>query len=200
MAKLFDDILLQGIRSGKVPAKEAESRDWYRTKAKGLVGVSETRLMREADRNRLTMPVQFQIGSMYMFLYDAKHKDTLPYYDQFPVIFPIGVAKKGFYGINWHYLPYNLRAKLMDALYDIVSDNKYNENTKLKLSYQILNNATKFKPFKPTLKHYLFSQVKSKMVYIHPTEWDIAIFLNVAKFQGASQTKVWKDSRAIINR
>lgn len=197
-SKLFDDLLLQGLRAGKMPAREAESRTWFRDKARAMTGVSETRLMREAEKNRLTMPVHFQIGSMYMFMYDPKHKKTLPYYDQFPVIFPINAAKGGFYGINWHYLPYPLRAKLMDALYDITSDTRYDENTKIKLSYQILNGATKFKPFKPTLKHYLFPHVKSKLIYVHPTEWDMAIFLPVERFIGASKTTVWKDSRAMI--
>ena len=34
VAKIFDDILLKGIRSGQAPAKSAEAREWYRAEAK----------------------------------------------------------------------------------------------------------------------------------------------------------------------
>ena len=58
---------------------------------------------------------------MNMFFYDPKHKDTLPYYDRFPLSVIIGPAKGGFYGLNLHYLPPVLRAKMLDALMDIAT-------------------------------------------------------------------------------
>ena len=200
MNRLFDDLLLQGIRSGKMPAREASSRDWFRDKAKNIGQISTDRLLREAGKDRLKDPTNFRVGDLYMFAYDPKHKDTLPYYDKFPVIFPISEAKGGFYGINFHYLPYPLRAKLMDALYDIVNNKDYDTNTRVKLSYQILNSASKFKVFQPTLKHYLYSHVRSRLIYVNPSEWDIAIFLPVERFVGASKTAVWKASRASLRR
>jgi hypothetical protein len=63
------------------------------------------------------------IGKMYTFFYDPKHKETLPYYDLFPLIFVVGPAAGGFLGINLHYLPPVLRAKLMDSLYQILNNN-----------------------------------------------------------------------------
>ena len=30
-----------------------------------------------------------QIGRMYMFVYDAKHKDTLPFFDMYPLLITI---------------------------------------------------------------------------------------------------------------
>lgn len=195
-SKLFDDLLLQGIRAGKMPAREAESRTWFRDKARAMTGVSETRLMREAEKNRLTMPVHFQVGSMYMFMYDPKHKKTLPYYDQFPVIFPINAAKGGFYGLAWHYIPYKPRAVLLDALYDTANNKAYNETTKLKISYDILSSSSKYKYFRPAVKHYLFPHVRSKLLYVHPSEWDIAVFLPCASWQKASQSQVFKDYRS----
>ena len=135
---------------------------------------------------------------MYFFMYDAKHKETLPYYDSFPLIFPVDRTENGFYGLNMHYLPLQLRAKLMDSLYDVTNNERYDESTKLKLSYNILKSAEKFKPFKPTFKRYLTSNVRSRFVEIAPAEWDIALFLNAEQFIGATKTKVWADSRKII--
>jgi hypothetical protein len=195
LAKLFDEILAQGIRSGQIPARTSSAREWFRNKAKSVGKVSEQKILRgDTDRlkNRTT------IGKMYFFMYDAKHKDTLPYYDKFPLIFPVDRVKGGFYGLNMHYLPLPLRAQLMDALYDITSNERYDESTKLKLSYGVLKGAEKFKLFKPTFKRYLTTQLRSRFVEISPAEWDIALFLNSEQFIGASKTKVWADSRKII--
>lgn len=200
VSRLFDDILLNGIRSGKMPAREASSRDWFRDKAKNIGQLSTGRLLREANKERQKDPTNFRVGDLYMFAYDPKHKETLPYYDRFPVIFPIGEAKGGFYGINFHYLPYPLRAKLMDALYDITNNKDFDVNTRINLSYKILNSASKFSAFKPTLKHYLYTHVRSRLIYVHPSEWDIAIFLPVERFVGASRNAVWKSSRASLRR
>src|SRR6056300_487238 len=204
MPAIFDDILLKGIRSGQVPARSAAAREWYRDQAMGVTRTARNRsqgdrLIRElrSERER-RQDNQFKVGNMYLFAYDPKHKDTLPYYDRFPLIFPINKAKGGFLGINMHYLPPQLRAQLMDSLYTVVSNKRYDETTKLRLSYDVLSGASKFRLFKPTVKHYLTRQVRTRLVYINPTEWDVALFLPTQKFVGARQTKVWADSRKII--
>lgn len=198
MAKIFDDILLQGIRAGQMPARNSSARVWYREKAKDVGKVNETSFFRTADQDRFKNTGQFRIGSMYMFYYDPKHKDTLPYYDRVPLIFPVNRAQGGFLGINFHYLPLKLRAKLMDSLYDISSNNTYDETTKLNVSYRVLSASAQYREFRPALKHYLFSHVRSRLLYVNPSEWDMALFLNIARFEGATQTKVWEDSRKII--
>lgn len=195
MAKVFDEILLKGVRSGKIPAKTQEARDWYREQAKKTGKLNETKLIRE-DRDRLkNVPT---IGSMFMYAYDPKWKDKLPYYDRFPLIFPFRKTKKGFYGINLHYLPLPLRAKLMDSLHDLANNTKYDESTKLKINYQILNGAARFKHFKPCVKQYLNAHVRTKPYYIFPSEWDICLFLPLERFAKAPKSKVWSDSRKII--
>jgi hypothetical protein len=195
MAVLFDEILSKGIRAGKIPAKEQQSRMWYRDTASKFKTVNEKSLMR-GDTDRIRS--QPTIGHMYMFYYDAKHKETLPYFDRFPMIFPYKKVRGGFMGINLHYLPHILRAKLMDSLYDISSNDKYDETTKLRLSYDILSSAAKYKWFKPCIKQYLTSQVRSRFLYVYPAEWDIALFLPLERFQGATKSKVWADSKKLI--
>jgi len=198
VAKVFDDILLRGVRSGQMPARTDASREWYRQQAKDTTRPQSRpeKMIKEMGKERARG--RFELGNMYMFNYDPKHKATLPYYDRFPLIFPINRAKGGFMGINMHYLPPVLRAKLMDALYETSNNKYYDETTKLKLSYQTLAGATKFKEFKPCVKHYLTGQLRSRLIYISPTEWDVALFLPTARFVGATQAQVFKDSRKII--
>lgn len=203
MAAIFNEILLKGIRTGQVPARSSAAREWYREQAKGVSRTARNRsqgdkLIKElkSDTER-RQDDRFRMGNMYLFAYDPKHKDTLPYYDRFPLIFPINKAKGGFLGINMHYLPPILRAKLMDQLYTVLNNKNFDETTKLTASYKILNGAAKFKEFKPCIKHYLNAHVKTKPAYINPTEWDIALFLPTQKFVGATATKVYADSRKI---
>ena len=157
---VFDKILLKGIRAGQVPGRTQSARDWFRAQAKATTSITDAKLMREASKDRLKN--RNVLGKMQFFFYDPKHKKTLPYYDKFPLIFKVGPAKGGFYGLNMHYLPLKQRAILMDALYDTTTNNKFDANTKLKISYDILNSASKFKWFKPAFKHYLNKHVRSR--------------------------------------
>jgi hypothetical protein len=200
VAKVFDDILLKGIRSGQAPARTGEARKWYRDQAADVAksAAKGDRLVRETSSDRLKAKSRFRIGSMYMFAYDPKHKETLPYYDRFPLVIPIGPAKGGFIGINFHYLPPRLRAKLFDALYDTATNERFDESTRLRVNYGILSNAAKFKEFKPCIKHYLTPHIRTRLIYVNPSEWDIALFLPSANFYGANRSKVYAESRQKI--
>jgi|TARA_R110002124_G_C8871819_1_gene507793 hypothetical protein len=195
MAILFDEILTKGVRAGQMPARTQAAREWYRNSAKDYKRISDTKLMK-GDTSRLT--AQPLVGQMYMYYYDAKHKATLPYFDRFPLVFPFKKVKGGFYGLNMHYLPLPLRAKLMDALYDTASNTRFDESTRLRMSYKMLESAAKYKEFQPCIKRYLTSQLRSKFMYIYPSEWDMALFLPLERFQGASKTQVWADSKRKI--
>ena len=194
MAIVFDDLLAKGVRAGEIPARTDSARSWYRDKAR-TTRVTPDRLIK-SDKERLTSKVM--VGRMYHFFYDPKHKKTLPYYDRFPLIFPFKKVRGGFLGINLHYLPLRLRAKLMDELYGLTRDNRYDENTSLRISYNVLNGAAKYKYFKPCVKHYLTPHVKSRFLEVYAAEWDIALFLPTEKFVGSNKKAVHADSRKMI--
>lgn len=194
---MFDDIITNGVRTGQIPARTKAAREWYRNQTKDTVKrVNERKLMSDKSRDRST-PV---VGSMYLFAYDAKHKDTLPYWDRLPLIFPVKKFKGGFHGLNVHYLPPRLRARLMDALYEHTNNERYDESTKLQLNYQLLNSVSKLRYFKPCFKMYLDDHVKSNFMYIYPSEWDIALFLPLARFQKRTANRVYADSEKSIYR
>jgi hypothetical protein len=199
VAYVFDRVLQKGSQAGVAPSIKRESRQWFRQQTKNLT-VSPTRMIR-SDRTRLTdKPL---LGRMYLFQYDPKGKKTLPYYDRFPLVFPIdsartsGFAANGgsFLGINLHYLPLPLRARLMDALYDTITTKELDESTRLRISYNILQQASKYRFFKPCIKRYLISHVRSRFFYIEPTEWEMALFLPLDRFVGANMSRIHRDSR-----
>ena len=193
---IFDRILGAALRKGIAGREAMSAIDWFKAKTKQFgSNVTPAEIASEKERMR-TRP---EFGRMYFFFYDPKHKATLPYYDRFPMVFPIDPRPNGFLGINLHYLSYPLRAKLMSALWTTRNNDKYDESTKLTISYQILNSAARFAPFKPCVKWYLWDHVQSKFMRVESVEWNIALFLPVERFEKASKEKVWKDSRAMIS-
>ena len=151
MATVFDDLLLKGVRKGELPARTQQSREWFRNQAR-TSSVRGDRGASQIVRDKTRIANRPSIGRMYFFSYDPKYKATLPYYDRFPLIFKVGQYRGGFEGINMHYLPYRLRARLMDALYETANNKRYDETTRLRITYDLLKAATKYKEFKPTYK------------------------------------------------
>jgi hypothetical protein len=116
----------------------------------------------------------------------------------FPLVFVIGPKPGGFLGMNLHYLPPVLRAKLMDQLYGITNNRKFNDSTKLVVSYELLSNASRFRYFEPCVKHYLLDHVQSKFLKIQPEFWDVALMLPTEKFVKADVDTVWNKSRSQV--
>jgi hypothetical protein len=146
-------------------------------------------IVRKATSNAVS---RIRLGHLYLFKYNPKLKNELPYYDTFPVIFVINIIKGGFIGLNMHYLPYEYRAKLMDMLYGYVTGKE--DQQRLKITYNILSNTTKLRYYKPCLKHYLNNNVKSRFLHIAPDEWDKAVFLPLRRFKKATEEQVHRES------
>ena len=131
-------------------------------------------------------------------MYQPKLKDKLPYYDGFPLVIPIGPAEKGFLGLNLHYLPPVLRAKLLDGLMDTTNNKRFDESTKFNIKYQQLKSASNLRYFKPCVKHYLNANVRSRYAKVDSPEWEIAAFLPTASWNKSSGSAVYRASRKMI--
>ena len=167
------------------------SLSWYQAQVKTLRNVKPNNLM----SNTPELSTRILPGTMVMFLYDAKFKDTLPYWDMFPLVLPFRKVPDGFYGLNLHYLPYMARFKLLGYLHDLATDDKNNEDTRLLLNWRVLNSSSKYDPMKACVKHYLYSNLKSKFLQIKYPDWITASQLPVERFVGANKTEIWKDSQ-----
>ena len=167
----FDQISNQ-IRTGNEPFQ------WYRNRIRELGTPSVPELLRSGDAGR--RPAS---KSLNMFVYSPKLRNKLPYYDTFPLVLPLKNYNNGFLGLNFHYLPYALRARLLDAAGgDDISVSAI-ENNRLT---------------KPCLKRYLYGYVKSVFRRIPDEDNLTAIMLPVQRFKKASATEVWADSRKMI--
>ena len=186
--RLFDRYEKEAFRAG-ITARTKASMDWFRSR------VQNTKVSRASLISDGPTRSGHQFGNMYNFQYDPKTKQTLPYYDRFPLCIPVQKAKGGFHGLNLHYLHPLIRAQFLDALYDVTNNQKFDRTTKIKMTYSMLSAATKMRFFKPCFKHYLSSNIKSPLLLIEPADWEIAIFLPTESFRKVSKESVWKESR-----
>jgi hypothetical protein len=136
-------------------------------------------------------------GFFYFFLYDPKHKATLPYYDRFPFVLVLDKGPNWFFGINFHYLSYEHRARFFDAMYPYAVNKKDDLKARMKVSYDILQATSKpaiSKFFKPTLHKYLTKHVRTPLLQVGFEYWHLALFLPVHMFVKKSAQYIWKES------
>ena len=167
-----------------------KSTEWYRDKIRELGTPTSLDLIRDGKRSQNPF-----FGRLNMFIYDPKLKQKLPYYDTFPLVLPLERYSNGFLGLNLHYLPINLRVRLLDRLVDLTNNNKFDSTTRVDADYAGLKNL---RLIRPTIKRYLNGRVKSQFRRIDADEFTIATLLPVARFKKASVGTVWADSRKMI--
>ena len=187
--QLIDRIKTSLAKEGLVPRTNA-SRAWLKSKVKDLKPTPD-KLMKDRDR----LKNKSMIGRMYFYFYDPKTKETMPYYDRFPLVIPIQRYDDGFLGLNLHYIHPKYRIILLNKLSDTMTNDTYDEQTKFKINYRYLASASKIFEATPCIKRYLFTQIESRFLEITADEWDIAALLPVESFVGAKTSKVYADSR-----
>lgn len=175
---------------------------WFRRQVSTLVSsnVSALRGIKKANPGQVRFQSRVIPGDFYMFAYNPKGKDELPYYDRLPITLVIGIYKDGFLGLNMHYLPREVRAKFMDALSSLLNNYEFNEKTRILATYKILKaGRKKFKPYGFCIKRYLGAHVQSQFLYIEPLEWDRMLMLPTEKFEKENKDTVWQDARKFLS-
>ena len=189
MAYLLDRISESLAKEGLTP-RTNKARAWLRSKVKDL-SVSSSSLMREDSR----LKDNSVIGKMYFYFYNPKLKDSLPYYDKFPLTIPMEQYQNGFLGLNLHYIHPKQRITLLDKLSETLNNDKYDDTTKFRLNYGYLKAASKIYEATPCIKRYFYTNIMSRFLEISADEWDIAALLPAENFIGATTSKVHFDSR-----
>ena len=195
----FESIVNKAEAKGIYEKNAMASLAWFRRNVKRMFGATPEKLVRSDELE----PAQRALkGRMYMYGYDPKLKETLPYYDTFPLIIMVGGAKGGFYGINLHYLDLRRRAKLFDALMRRrFKESSDSEMDRFFISYRNLSNARgKIKFFTPCWKHYLTKKISTRIINVPSKYWEPALFLPTERFQKKPKQRVWRESKKIISR
>lgn len=155
------------------------SREFYRTS-----GLKKTR--------------RILTGRFYTYYYEPKYADTLPYYDIFPVVLILAHDSNSFMGLNFHYIPPRYRVLLLKELYEYAtkdSEDADDMTTYIRISYDILKAAKKFRWAKPCLKKYRLDHMIGPALEVTPDHWDSVAMLPLAKFKKQNIRLVYQDSR-----
>lgn len=196
IAKTISELVKEAESQGLLKGNNRKSLKWFAKKVRDYK-TSNVELIKSQPPERYRSAGNIGIGRMVLFSYDPKNKRKMPYYDSLPCIFIINIYKdkNAFLGINLHYLPYKMRAVLLDELYKIETTSKMSMQRKLKVTWEVLKSFTHFNLVKPCVKMYLFSHVRSKLVQIPYQEWSAVAMLPVqGGFHKQSAARVWNDS------
>ena len=153
-----------------------------------------TDLTQQPVTKRVVSPSKILPGFCYFFLYEPTERATLPFYDRFPFILVIDRDQESFTGINFHYLSYYWRAWLFDNLYEHRQKNTDPLKVSIKFKYEWLATGNKYKQFRPCYRRYLMRNLRSPMLQVGESEWDIALWLPVELFSKESASAIWKNS------
>ena len=177
MASLIDKINKQ-MAAGGIKPRTIEARAWLGQQLSRM-RIPSSRDDILSDPRRIVG--QAFVGKMFLFHYDPKFKDTLPMWDKFPLVIPVEMYQDGFLGLNLHYLdPYG-RLFLLDRLMDFINNDKYDDSTRFRLSYDLLSKSRRYRVIEPCVKRYLTNHIMSPLIYVEPDNWETAIFLPFQK-------------------
>ena len=147
-----------------------------------------------------------KLGRMYFFRYTPNK----PYetYDEFPLIFMLYEDADNFSGINFHYLSPKLRAVLLGHMLQYMSNQDYTERTKIfaRKFRDVIKKNKRFRHAKVSYRQYRNDQVQSKVIQVHPLDWELAIMVPTERFKTAgggrtASKKIWfktaKEARTV---
>ena len=176
-----------------------QSLEWYKKKIGDEVEGEVDPLQTYETRRRATLRFP---GQLITFKYDPKHKDTLDYYDIYPLVLTLDVDSTGFLGINFHYLRPIDRAIFMEALYKYQGTKNFQRVIKVKYAQLLGTDGLRF--YRPCIKRYLYKHMSPNMAIISPHLWDLALFLPTEKFKSVKneeafqKRKIWEHSRKLL--
>jgi len=168
------------------PLSSRDAKKWLRLKLKEL-RFSPRTLMGDLERHRKNS----LIGKMYFFFYDPKTKEELPFYDKFPLVIPLEKYGDGFLGLNLHYVPPAMRFVIIERLSKKLNNQKMDETTRMRVSYDYLSSLKNFSLFQPCIKRYLYSHIRSRFLFIEPNEWYFSCLLPFEMFRKQSKKKIY---------
>lgn len=167
-----------------------ESLKWFHNKIKSQKGWSQHKVLNEVGDSLHSFGGM--IGKMVFFQYKAEGAADLPYWDAFPLTIFFNESKTHLWGINFHYMPPEIRLIIFREMMKIIGASHVNDKRKIVLQWQLLKSMTQNKYIKHAVKCYLKKNVNGIPVVVRPSEWHQSIMLPVENFQKAGKQHVWR--------
>lgn len=136
-------------------------------------------------------------GRFYLYLYNPKTKEQMPYYDSMPLVLITKVVPGGWFGINFHYMPPDIRLRIMEGFYNTIKDPTLSSGVKLKSNWRraasVAKAAASHHYLQHSIKRYLSNHISSPLLEIDPEYWAMCIFLPLSRFKKKQTGFVWNN-------
>lgn len=156
---------------------ERKALNWLNNEIKHLPNFKSTTDKSEAFtlKNRQHPP----ICELVLFKYYATHGNDNGYYDKYPLVLIVRPLQDHYFGFNIHYLPKEVRHKILHTLMNIHSSDKSKEIL-FKIIYPMLDALVKVGKFNYAYKNYNYKNMLSKFVIINPNYYKTVMNLPIA--------------------
>ena len=169
--------------------RDERTRDFYHDyAAEQGVNYRSLQMLRTGGRRAGSI----KLGRMYFFNYaaegtasgrgvDIKRGNV---YDAYPLIFLLAQTPDSFEGINFHYMVPKQRIILLGRMFEYLNSEDFDDRTKLfstKFRRTIKNNKL-FKYARACYRVYKPGRIDSKIVQVHPMDWELAITVPTERF------------------
>jgi hypothetical protein len=183
MADTIFDTIQEEKESYKLSNGENPSYIWFNEKVKELISISESpsELLSKWERRANKV----QLYRFNMFFYDAKTKKTLPYFDMFPLVFPLRRFGDSFTGINAHYLPPAFREDFFNIYNRFAVNDEFDETTLYRMTW---SKISRFKIMRPLIRKYSLTNIKSRFLVLNADEVPTALALPLTRLVKTNAT------------
>lgn len=137
----------------------------------------------------LDRSTDFKPGNLLIYRYKAKFDEFI--YDKRPMILVLSVSKSYTLGLNFHWIPFNMRLWLVKY---ILRKNKANiqSGKGISFSYKKIKPLLKKMNYAPCIRLYINSNISPKGVVLPPDRLIEAAQLQMEMFTGVPEDRLWK--------
>ena len=147
----------------------------------------------------------FLLGRMYFYKYIPEIPTFT--FDMYPLTFVLNKTENWFEGINFHFMSPKERAILLEHMFGYLNKQDYERNTRILFNSfnKVLAGNRKFKYGKYSFRKYRFENIHSKIIEVHPLDWEIAMSVPTEKFYSMQKRRlpnriVWKNTDIRVKR
>ena len=153
--------------------------DWFQGKVRDLIDQSEKPAELLPLWQRRTNRVQMLRFNMFFYDPQPELKTNLPYFDMFPLVYPLRRFGDGFTGINVHYLPPAFKEDFYNIFSRFATDDNMDDKTLYRATW---SKISRFKVMRPLIRRYSYQSIMSKFLVLNATEVPIALLLPLQRF------------------
>ena len=134
------------------------------------------------------------LGKLYMYVYDPKYKDTLPYYDILALIVLTSFKPPYINGFNIHYIPFLNRLQFMKSVMQKLKNGKKLKYKDIKRAWQKAKLPERL--VKYAYRTYLISHIRSNIKVFDYDDYYPIVKETSGKFKKLQDAAIFRDIHA----